>query len=105
VADAIPLFGRRSFALYTKPAAGNELPFVMGENPYYDEVLRLDESGQYDVPVGIVSKSYKLIQHRDLFEIAVRALDEAHVPLNKVMASLTLSKFGGRMALRFVLPE
>jgi hypothetical protein len=105
VADAIPLFGRRPFALYTKPAGREELPFVTGENPYFDEVLRLSQSGDHEVPVGIVSKSYKLIQHRELFEITVRALDEASVPLNLVMVSLTLSKFGGRMALRFVLPE
>lgn len=48
VAEAIPLFDRRAFALYTKPEAGNELPLVMGENPYYDEVLRLDESGRHN---------------------------------------------------------
>lgn len=105
VADAIPLFGRRPFALYTRPAGRDELPFVTGENPYFDEVLRLSQSGDHEVPVGIVSKSYKLIQHRELFEITVRALDEAEVPLSLVMVSLTLSKFGGRMALRFVLPE
>ena len=105
VADAIPHFGRRPFALYTKPAGRDELPFVTGENPYFDEVLRLSQSGDHEVPVGIVSKSYKLIQHRELFEITVRALDEAEVPLSLVMVSLTLSKFGGRMALRFVLPE
>lgn len=105
VADAIPLFGRRPFALYTKPAGRDELPFVTGENPYFDEVLRLSRSGDHEVPIGIVSKSYKLIQHRELFEITVRALDEADVPLGLVMVSMTISKFGGRMALRFVLPE
>ncbi len=105
VADAIPLFGRRPFALYTKPAGKDELPLVTGENPYFDEVLRLSHSGEHEVPIGVVSKSYKLIQHRELFETTVRALDEANVPLSLVMVSLTLSKFGGRMALRFVLPE
>jgi hypothetical protein len=105
VADAIPLFGRRPFALYTKPAGREEVPFVTGENPYFDEVLRLSHSGEQEVPIGIVSKSYKLIQHRELFEITVKALDEADVPLSLVMVSLTFSKFGGRMALRFVLPE
>lgn len=105
VADAIPLFGRRPFALYTKRMGRDELPLVIGENPYFDEVLRLSRSGDHEVPVGVVSKSYKLIQHRELFETTVRALDEADVPLNLVMVSVTLSKFGGRMALRFVLPE
>jgi hypothetical protein len=105
VAEEIPYFGRRAFALYTAPAAEDELPFVIGENPYYDEVIRLHEFREQVVPVGIVSKSYKLIQHRDLFESAVRALDEANVPLSKVSVFLTLTRFGGRMALRFVLPE
>ena len=105
VAEEIPYFGRRAFALYTAPAAEDELPFLMGENPYYDEVIRLHEFQEQVVPVGIVSKSYKLIQHRDIFESAVRALDEADVPLSKVSVFLTLTRFGGRMALRFVLPE
>jgi hypothetical protein len=105
VAEEIPYFGRRAFALYTAPAAEDELPFLMGENPYYDEVIRLHEFQEQVVPVGIVSKSYKLIQHRDIFESAVRALDEADVPLSKVSVLLTLTRFGGRMALRFVLPE
>ncbi|MDR3746668.1 MAG: DUF932 domain-containing protein [Acidobacteriota bacterium] len=105
VAEEIPYFGRRAFGLYTAPAAEDELPFVMGENPYYDEVIRLHEVPDQVVPVGIVSKSYKLIQHRELFENAVRALDEAKVPLSKVSVFLTLTRFGGRMALRFVLPE
>ena len=43
VAEEIPSFGRRPFALYTAPVAEDELPFVMGENPYYDEVIRLHE--------------------------------------------------------------
>ena len=52
VAETIPLFGRRPFALYTKQAARDELAVVIGENPYYDEVLRIGQSGDHDVPVG-----------------------------------------------------
>ena len=105
VAEAIPLFARRQFALYTAPSASNELPFLTGENPYYDEVVRINDSGEPDVPVGIVSKSYKLIQHRGIFDTTVKALHESQVPLGKVTAFLTLTQFGGRMALRFVLPK
>jgi Domain of unknown function (DUF932) len=105
VAGAIPNFGRRPFGLYTRPTPKDEFPFVTGENPYYDEVLRLGQAGEPDVPVGIVSKSYKLVQHRELFETTVKALREADVDLSLVMVSVTLSKFGGRMALRFLLPE
>jgi hypothetical protein len=63
--------------LYTRPTPKDEFPFVTGENPYYDEVLRLGQAGEPDVPVGIVSKSYKLVQHRELFETTVKALREA----------------------------
>jgi hypothetical protein len=105
VADAIPFFDRRAFALNTTPSAEGERPFVTGENPYYDEVIRLHEDQEQIVPVGIVSKSYKLIQHRYLFESAVRALDGADVPLSKVSVFMTMTRFGGRMALRLVLPE
>jgi Domain of unknown function (DUF932) len=105
VAGAIPNFGRRPFGLYTRPTPKDEFPFVTGENPYYDEVLRLGQALEPDVPVGIVSKSYKLVQHRELFETTVKALKEADVDLSLVMVYVTLSKFGGRMALRFLLPE
>ncbi len=105
VAGAIPLFCRRPFALYTAPPATDQLALVTGENPYFDEVVRLNESGAQDVPVGVVSKSYKLIQHRDLFEAMVKALHELDVPLENVAVILSLTKFGGRMALRFILPE
>jgi hypothetical protein len=99
VEELIPVFGRRTFALYTGGL------FAFGENPYYDEVLLLDESGQPRIPVGIVSKTYKLIQHRDIFKTTISALHEAAVPLNKVTVFLTMSQFCSRMALRFVFPD
>ena len=105
VEGLLPTFGRRPFALYTAPPAPEQLPLVVGENPYYDEVIKLSMAGQPEVPVGIVSKSYKLVQHRELFETAVRALNDTDVPLSQVTVYLTLTKLGGRMALRFVLPK
>jgi hypothetical protein len=105
VATEIPTFSRRPFGLYTRPREGDQPPLMVGENPYYDEVVKLDFAGEHIVPVGIVSKSYKLIQHRELFETAVSALDEADVDLSFVMVSLTISELGGRMALRFLFPE
>jgi len=101
----IPKFDRRPFALYTAPPAPDQLPLLVGENPYHDEVFRLSAAGEPEVPVGIVSKSYKLVQHRELFETAVRALHDSDVPLRQVTVYLTITKFGGRMALRFVLPR
>jgi hypothetical protein len=105
VAEEIPMFTRRPFGLYTMPSEEDQLPFVTGENPYFDEVVRTGSKGEPAVPIGIVSKSYKLIQPRDLFEAAVRALNEADVDLSLVMVSLTISQLGGRMALRFLFPE
>jgi hypothetical protein len=105
VEDLIPIFGRRPFALYTAPPAPDQLPLLVGENPYHDEVFSLSAAGQPEVPVGIVSKSYKLVQHREIFETAVQALHDSDVPLSQVTVYVTLTKFGGRMALRFVLPR
>ena len=104
VADVIPRFRRRPFALFTLPRSSAELTSLVGENPYYDEVVRLNDEGQEEVPVGIVSKSYRLIQHRDLFQATVSALNKAEVPLSRVTTFLTLTRFGGRMALGFVFP-
>jgi hypothetical protein len=50
VAEAIPLFARRQFALYTAPQASDELPLLTGENPYYDEVVRINDFGEPEVP-------------------------------------------------------
>jgi hypothetical protein len=104
VADAIPRFIRRPFALYTEASAiCGGAPYV-GENPLLDEVVQLDSGGSAAVPVGIVSKAYKLIQHQSIFEAAVKALDQSQVDMGKVAVMLTLSQFGTQMALRFVLP-
>src|SRR5450432_510659 len=68
----IPAFDRRPFALGAAPNP-NELALNYGENPYKDIIIRRPLHGETEIPVGVVSKSYKLVQHHALFEAATSA--------------------------------
>ena len=57
------------------------------------------------MPVGVVSKKYKLVQHRELFQSAVEAMKELKV-LETVEGSADRSPvYASRMAARFTLPD
>jgi hypothetical protein len=77
-----------------------------GINDFWDMIVRMPLIGEEpEAPVGIVSKNYRLVQHRELFDRATQALSQAGVKLAEVTAELKLTTYGGRMALTFVLPE
>jgi hypothetical protein len=102
----LPIFDRRAFGL--KYPTGGQMQLLMpnGVNQYWDMIVRLPlNAAESETPVGIVSKSYKLIQHRDLFDGTVQALQASGVDLKDVQVQLGLTTYGGRMALRFILPE
>src|SRR5208282_1624283 len=68
----IPHFDRRPFAIS-----------LQGENNLYDLIVREPlEPGELDTPVGIVSKHYELVQHKDLFENACKALEAVGIDLD-----------------------
>jgi hypothetical protein len=53
----IPAFARRPFRLASAATAN-------AANPFYDTIVRLPtEEDPTEVPVGVVSRSYKLVQH------------------------------------------
>jgi hypothetical protein len=66
-----------------------------------DVILRSDD----EVPVGVVSKQYRLVQHSEVFDLALEALKQAKISLSEVAWQLTLTKYGERMALRVQLPH
>ena len=95
----IPSFERRPFSLENQPS-GNAM------NRYRDVIVRRPlEDGGYAVPVGVVSKSYALIQHRDIASEARKAIQSLGVDCDSLGCSLTLSTYGERMALFLTLPE
>ena len=98
-ADVIELSGKVA-ELYGKLPLFSRQPFRAGgeENRYKDEIrrepLKIDED---PVPVATVSKTYSLIQHRELLASVFRALKMIKIDISELPSSLLLSVYGERM--------
>jgi len=57
------------------------------------------------MPVGVVSKTYRLVQHRTVFTTALDALSKAGIKLKQVEGSLRITDYGECMALSLLFPE
>lgn len=98
IIERIPAFDRRPFAFETQPSG-------LSENQFYDLIVRRAvESDKVEVPVGVVSKSYSLIQHRDIATEARKAAEGLGIDCNSLKCSLSLTDYGERMALFLQLP-
>ena len=86
-------------------------PFALGEgaeraHPRYDVIVREERpDGSGRVPVGVVSKRYRLVQHGELIGALRRALAANGIGPAEAEGELRLSEFGARMALALVLPD
>lgn len=107
--EYIPLYSRRTFGSEFKPLSGGpfETPSsVSGINPFHDVIVRIPiNSGEAEIPVGIVSKQYTLIQHHKLFDEAEAAIQWAGVDPSEIKARLEMTAFGERMRIGLLLPE
>lgn len=75
-----------------------------GGNQFYNQVVRLPTPDDPDeVPVGIVSNSYQLIQHADLIQWTRTALRDAGVAEDIAQGTLYISTYGERMKLWIAL--
>jgi Domain of unknown function (DUF932) len=98
-ADAIPAFIKRPFQI------GREV-FASTVNPFYEMIVRLptDEEPN-EVPVGLVSRHYQLIQHLEILQRAAAVLATFGIDLSQVDVNLDLTVHGERMRLGLVLPK
>lgn len=111
--EHIPIYERRTFGSQFKPLPQNptdphfETPSsVSGINHFHDVIVRVPySSDEAEIPVGIVSKQYALIQHRRLFDEAKTAIDRAGVDPSEIKARLEMTAFGERMRIGLLLPE
>jgi Domain of unknown function (DUF932) len=105
----VPRFDRRPFAMSSVGSRSIEnvpTQSVTGENDQYDLIVRLPLNKQEaEMPVGIVSKHYTLVQHLEVIGRASEAIKIAGLKLDRVTAELTLSASGSKMAFTFTLPE
>ena len=100
IAKKIPQFTRKPFAL----SDSNGHPAK--QNPFFDMIIREPLNGEADrVPVGVVSKSYSLLQHTEVLSRATVAMEESGIKPDEIRADLKLSQNGERMSLQLLFPE
>jgi hypothetical protein len=91
---SLPVFSRHPFR------SGGE------ENRYKDEIrrepLKIDDS---TIPVATVTKTYSLIQHRDVLASIYHALKLLHLEVAALESSLVMSEYGERMQWSCQLPN
>jgi hypothetical protein len=99
LAATVPVFRRQPLALTSVDGTRSTLNWTR------DLVIRRGRSPlEDDLPVSVVSTSYRLVQHTEVVRLARRALDKAGIPVNEVSADVVLTTHGERMALRVTLP-
>ena len=96
VMKRIPDFGIRDFKASDRGTA----------NPYLKCVHRLSEDSVYDeIPVGIVSRTYGLVTHREVLRLCYEGIKAAGISTEEMEIDLGLSALGEWMHLRFYMPE
>lgn len=111
IAETIPRFERRTFGPAFLPVNDDEGGLFSnrqraGMNSFYDTIVRMPMTPQeHEVPVGIVSPNYHLLQHHDLFEELLRALKKLQIDPFAVKASVSLTTHGERMRLSVLFPQ
>lgn len=76
------------------------------ENPYLRSVVRLPLTrSEQPIPVGIVSPSYALVQHRALGDFCVQTLRRLDLFYDRLRCDVELTELGEWMALRFYLGD
>ena len=83
----IPEYERRPFA--TK--VDLDLPGEMPGNEFLDMIVRKPtKDSENEIPVGVVSKNYQLVQHIEVFDRTVDAMTEVGIEMAKVSAELSI---------------
>lgn len=99
ISELLPRFERRPFRVPDSRSRGNS------ENKFFDLIVRLPVStDNSEVPVGTVSKTYRLLQHTEVMGFARTGLDDAGIPINDVTCEAKLTVHGERMWLSIQFP-
>jgi hypothetical protein len=99
IAARIPLFKRGPFAVKSNGHPAKE-------NPYLDMIIQEPLNGAGPrTPVGVVSKSYTLLQHQTVFDQCVKAIQAAGMDTTEIRVNLKLTEHGERMNLQFLFPD
>jgi Domain of unknown function (DUF932) len=76
-----------------------------GENQYKDEIRREPTNiSEVQIPIATVSKSYSLIQHREVLASVYQALKLVKIDCSGIQSLLLISEYGERMQWSCELP-
>jgi len=95
VAAILPRFERRPFAVGGEASTGNQA------NELHDLIVRRKqaEGGWSTCPAGIVSKKYRLIEHREAAAVLAHAFGEVGVEPYGLDTHASLHRYGASMSL------
>jgi len=111
LAQRLPRMERRPFEVRPSESRRISAPWLPGlppqvENPYYDLVVRVpDQQIRSEVPVGLVSKRYRLVQHHELVEGVVNGLKAVKLSWDSLRTDVRITEFGSRLHVTVHLPE
>lgn len=92
----LPVFRREPFVA---PAAGTP-------NPYLDVIVREPDAFWLEpVPVNVVSKQYRLVQHAEALGAVGAALDARGMCPDSLPVTVTMTELGSRVSCSIRLPE
>ena len=98
--DLLPTFRRQRLALLSADGTRSAV------NWRRDLIVRSARpSGEDELPIGVVSRQYCLVQHTTVLARAADALESARIGPSQVSCDLGLTIHGERMALRLRLPS
>jgi hypothetical protein len=99
VLGALPHFGRQPFAMAS--VNGSEI----GINPYLDMIYRVPfRQGETPIPVGVVSKNYRLVDHHQVLLTVQDALLDSGVKPAEVKVRGEWTSHGERARFSVILP-
>jgi hypothetical protein len=106
IESLLPEFERVPFAADSRHGYDGR-PAGAIANRFMDVIVRREDrvQGLPSVPVGTVSKTYRLLQHRDLFRETRSALRAIGLAADQVQAEAHLTSYGARMQFSVRLPH
>lgn len=100
IVDALPQFGRQPFAMAS--VNGNDI----GVNPFLDTVYRVaTRQGERAIPVGVVSKNYRLVDHHQVLRTVQQALTDNRLDLASLHVRAQWTIHGERAHFSILFPQ
>lgn len=96
VLGQLPSFELRPFKLPDSGLVNSSMKVV---------ARKADDNGSEAIPVGLVSNSYSLAQHSEVFELCLRGMKSVGVKSEELDVECGLTEYGEWMNLRMYFPE